>query len=199
MPPPRTRSNSSVPVRILVFSPEVISLSCTAPDDAAPLELTLEVTDADGEIAPWFDDYWWTELINTWGDRTVTIHIAPTLLALQHMVVLHHLDMVCRVAPRWRIVGHGYRDDLDGVDSIAALVKSAYHEIRMIDRPRPGIGIATRKLEGAGLDELFGQVRREQQKLDRTTPTLVRVPSPEPPASRDGPTVPDEQSTARTQ
>lgn len=190
----RRRQPPSAPHRVEV--PFTGDGGFEVPEDDAPLELTLEVTDADGEIAPWFDDHWWTELINTWADRIATIHIAPTPFALQHIVVLHHLEMLCRVAPRWRIVGHGYRDDLDGADSIAALVKSAYHEIRIIDRPRPGMGIATRKLEGAGLDELFGQVRREQQRLDRTTPTLVRVPSTEPPASQDGRTVVDKQGTA---
>jgi len=190
----RRRQPPSAPHRVEV--PFTGDGGFEAPAEDAPLELTLEVTNAEGEIAPWFDDFWWTELINTWGDRCVTIHIAPTPLALQHMVVLHHLEMLCRVARQWRIVGHGYRDDLDDADSIAALVKSAYHEIRIIDRPRPGFGIATRRLEGAGLDELFGQVRREQQRLDRMTPTLVRVPSTEPAPSHEGLTVEDKQDKA---
>ncbi len=150
------------------------------PDDETPTEIALEVTDADGNTAPWFDDFWWTDLIDRWGDRKMTFHIAPTRLALLHMVVLHHLDMLYRVAPLWRVVGHAYRDDLRDADDIASLVKSTYHEVRITDQERPGAIRSDRTLAGPPLEEFFGQIRREQQRVGRTTPIMVRVPPSDP-------------------
>ncbi|MCH9002498.1 MAG: hypothetical protein IIC02_07975, partial [Planctomycetes bacterium] len=143
----------------------------------ASLELTLETTDADGEIAIWFDDRWWTEIIDRFGEKKLTIHIAPTPAALLHSVVLYHLDMIYRVAPQWRVVGHAYRNDLCDANAVAALARSAYHEVRFFDQDRPGSMRSDRCLMGVPLDQLFGQIRREQTRLGRTAPVLVRVPA----------------------
>ncbi|MCH8150689.1 MAG: hypothetical protein IH987_22410 [Planctomycetes bacterium] len=143
----------------------------------ASLELTLETTDADGEIATWFDDSWWTEIIDRFGEKKLTIHIAPTPGALLHLVILYHLDMIYRVAPQWRVVGHAYRNDLDDSNAVAKLAKGAYHEVRFFDQDRPGTMRSDRGLTGLPLDELFGQIRHEQTRLGRTAPVLVRVPS----------------------
>ena len=40
---------------------------------SGPIELTVEVTDADGEPADWLDDLWWTSLIERWGDDALTV------------------------------------------------------------------------------------------------------------------------------
>ena len=141
------------------------------------LELTLETTDADGEIAPWFDDFWWTGIIDRFGEKKLTIHIAPTPGSLLHLVVLYHLDMIYRVAPQWRVVGHAYRNDLSDSNAVATLAKGAYHEVRFFDQDRPGTMRSDRGLMGIRLDELFGQIRQVQTRLGRTTPVLVRVPS----------------------
>ena len=142
----------------------------------APVELALQLTDADGEIAAWFDDYWWAEILERFGDEKLTIHIEPTPSALLHAVVLFHLDMIYRVAPPWRVVGHAYRSDLCDTNAVEALAKSAYHEVRFFDQDRPGTARSDRCLMGVPLEELFGQIRREQTQLDRTAPVLVRVP-----------------------
>ncbi len=169
------RQAPAAPCRLTIGVDADGSLGDIAP--GASLELTLETTDADGEIATWFDDCWWTEFIDRFGEKKLTIHIAPTPAALLHVVVLYHLDMIYRVAPQWRVVGHAYRHDLCDAKAVAALARSAYHEVRFFDQDRPGTMRSDRCLMGAGLDEIFGQIRREQTRLDRTTPVLVRVPS----------------------
>ncbi len=171
----RRRQAPAVPHRLTIG----VGADGTLDDIAAgaSLELTLETTDADGEIATWFDDCWWTGIIDRFGDEKLTIHIAPTPAALLHSVVLYHLDMIYRVAPQWRVVGHAYRNDLCDANAVVALGKSAYHEVRFFDQDRPGTMRSDRCLMGVPLDELFGQIRREQTRLDRTAPVLVRVPS----------------------
>ncbi|MHC4696143.1 MAG: hypothetical protein ACYTFA_05300 [Planctomycetota bacterium] len=143
-----------------------------------PIELTIEATNLDGDLAPWFDDYWWIELIERWGDQPVTLHIAPTPDAVAHPVVLHQMEMVSRVASRWRMVGHGYRGDISTDDAIELLAASPYHEVRFIDQGRPDGPIPARRGRfDLAIEDLFGRIRREQIRIGATRPVLVRLPS----------------------
>lgn len=143
----------------------------------APSDLTIEATNEDGEAAEWFDDTWWTGVVRSWGDADVTLHVAPTPGALLHPIVLHHLEMVGRVLPRWRIVGHAYRDDVVTDEAIEMLVQSPYHEVRFVDRPRPTEPLSDRCDLAPPLEELFGRIRCEQSHLTATRPILVRLPA----------------------
>ncbi|MCH7885239.1 MAG: hypothetical protein IIC01_08320 [Planctomycetes bacterium] len=141
-----------------------------------PIELAVEVTDPDGKLADWFDDNWWTEVLQRWGDDPVTLRMAPTPQALLHPTVLHHLEMLRRVAPRWRIVGHAYVGDVASDEAVATAAGSAYHEIRFLDRPRPGASASDRADWQLPLAELFGRIRQAQIEMNATAPILVRLP-----------------------
>lgn len=144
---------------------------------ASPAEVTLEVTNAEGELAPWFNDFWWTEIIQRWGDEPLTIHIAPTPAALMHVVVLYQLEMVRRVAPTWRLVGHGFRDDLALDDAMAQAACAPFDEIRIIDATRRATTPADRCTFDAPIGEIFANIRREQNRIGAARPILVRLPS----------------------
>lgn len=145
---------------------------------AGPKELTIEATNDEGELAVWFDDYWWTDLIERWGYDPVTLHLAATSAALTHPVVLHQMEMVCRVAPRWRMVGHAYRTDISSDDSIELLAASPYHEVRFIDEARPGgPALSSPGRVDLPIEELFGRIRTEQIRIGATRPVMVRLPS----------------------
>ena len=146
-------------------------------DVAAPFELTLEATNADGELATWFEDSWWTDVIERWGDDSITVHIAPSPAALLHMVVVHQLEMIRRVAPTWRIVGHVYRDDLVDDDAIERLVLSPYDEVRVLDKTRHNPAPSDRCSMDTPLNEIFGRLRREQARVGTARPILVRLPA----------------------
>lgn len=143
----------------------------------APTDLTVEATNADREPAEWFDDVWWTALIELWGNAALTLHIAPTPAALLHPVVLHQIEMVSRVAPRWRIVGHAYRDEVITDDAVEALARSPYHEVRFIDQGTPSARQGDRCDWAPTLQELFGRIRREQSRRRAVRPILVRLPA----------------------
>lgn len=143
----------------------------------APTDLTIEATNDDGEVAEWFDDTWWTGVVRSWGDAAVTLHVAPTPGALLHPIVLHHMEMVGRILPRWRIVGHAYRDDVVTDDAIEMLARSPYHEVQFLDRPRPTEPLSDRCDLAPPLEELFGRIRCKQLHLATTRPILVRLPA----------------------
>jgi len=145
--------------------------------EAPPSELWLDATDADGEVASWFDDGWWTEVITRWGDAALTIHISPTPAALLHPVVLYGVEMVRRVAARWRIVGHAFAEEVCLDSTVEAIARSPYHEVRFIDTPRPDTPPAARIDPPFPVEELMSRVRREQMAARRTWPILVRVAS----------------------
>jgi hypothetical protein len=141
-------------------------------------EVILEVTDADGELAAWFNDFWWTERIQQWGDQPFTIHIAPTPAALLHVVVLHQLEMIRRVVPTWRLIGHGYRDDVVSGDAVAQAAAAPYDELRIIDAARRSSAPLDQCTSDAPLGEIFARIRREQQRIAAVRPILIRLPSP---------------------
>ena len=142
----------------------------------APVELIIEATNAAGELAGWFSDYWWTEVIQRWGEEPVTVHIAPTPSALLHPVMLNKLEMLRRVASRWRVVGHTYASEVATDDAIESLATSPYDEVRFIDQPRPGVLPDRRRWE-LPLGELFGCIRRAQERAGTVRPILTRLPS----------------------
>ena len=147
---------------------------------SGPIELTVEVTDADGEPAVWFDDQWWTTLIERWADEPLTVHIAPTPTALLHPLTLYQLEMLRRVVPGWRIVGHAYADDVTSDDDVQLLAASAYDQVRFLDSPRSDPPQSDRCRSRSSIEELFGRIRREQARLGVSRPTLVRLPSTAP-------------------
>lgn len=142
-----------------------------------PLELTIEATGEDMELASWLVDEWWTELIQVLADSQVTVHVAPTPGALLNPVVLYQLEMLRRVSPNWRLVGHAFTDDVATDAAVSDLVRSPYHEVRFADDPRPDAGPVDRRSWKPSIDKLFGQIRQQQTRLGRTTPILVRLPS----------------------
>jgi hypothetical protein len=163
------------PVRILVAFGGDGKLP---PEDASgPVELTIEATDSDLDFAPWLTDEWWAEVIQRWGDRPAAVHVAPAPAALLHPVLLYQLAMLRRVTPTWRLVGHGYVDDVVTDEAVTALAGSPYHEVRFTEQYRPGVPAPERRSWTVALEELFGRIRKEQMRIGAFTPILVRLPS----------------------
>ena len=142
-----------------------------------PVDLYLETTDSGGELADWFHDEWWTDLLSRWAQTSITIYIETTPNALLHPVVIYEAEMLYRLAPHWRLVGHVYRDDVGNDDDVATLASSAYHEVRFIDEERPLRRINNRFVDVVKLEELFGRIRKEQARIHATRPALVRLPA----------------------
>jgi hypothetical protein len=142
-----------------------------------PAELSLSVTDRDGALADWMDDEWWTAALKRWGDEPVTVQIEPTPTALIHPVVLHYVEMLHRVAPHWRVVGHAFVDDIATDDEVSLLAGSAYHEVRITDRPRNPRPESDRAAMHPPIERLFARIRTQQNRLRTSTPVLVRSPS----------------------
>ena len=145
---------------------------------AGSIELAIEATNLEGELADWLDDTWWGVILERWWDRSVTIRLAPTPRALLHPVVLHQCEMVRRVSAGWRLIAHAYNDDILTDDDVSTLSDSPYHEVRFIDQPRPGSTCPECAEARAALPVLFNQIRAAQSRKKITTPILVRLPSP---------------------
>jgi len=144
-----------------------------------PILMTVEPTDAHGDLSPWFDEDWWTEAITRYGNAKVTVHIAPTPGALLDPVVLNHMITLRRVMPSWRLVGHAFRDDILTDAELESAATSLYHELRGLDADRQRntgrAGVVSRR----SLGELFTTIRRVQAQYNITRPVLVRLPAPE--------------------
>ena len=149
---------------------------CGPPDGGVPGELHLEATDKNGEVAQWFDDHWWLEALGRWQDHPLAVHILPTPGALLHPDVMHHVEMLYRVALRWRRIGHCYLDDVVTDKDVRLLAISSYNEVRVIDSFRPDTGKSGAELRGVKVDRLVGRVMREQASAGATRPLLIRVP-----------------------
>ncbi len=169
------RQSPALPVQIVATFADGYRITDTAPADA--VELLVEPTNANGAFAQWLDDAWWTAIIQRWADDPVTVHIAPTFSALCHPIVLHQIEMIRRVVPGWRTIGHVYRTDLATDDCVAAVASSPYHEVRFIDARRPGILRTGRIDTDQPLEVLFRRIRNEQNRTGATTPILTRVPA----------------------
>lgn len=151
--------------------------------EPGPIDLQIEATITRDETAPWYRDEWWTEVISYLSALDIAVHFMPTPGAIVHPVVLHHVNMIRRVVPLWRVVGHAYRDDLTLDHDIDALANSLFHEIRVIDARRPGAPASDRGVTDIGVDELFGRIRRTC-RLPRH-PVLIRLAAEETGPRRD--------------
>ncbi len=171
----RTRKAPREPVRVVATFCDGGSLKVEA--SSAPVEVVVEATDAAGELAEWLDDHWWTRWITPLGENAVTVRLAPTPGALLHPVVLHHMEMLRRVVPGWRIVGHAHLEDVFTDDDIGALAQSGYHEIRFIDGPRRKVPSSDRGPWRRPFEELFGHIRQVQADAGVATPILIRLPA----------------------
>ena len=145
-----------------------------------PAEITIEATDAHAALALWLNDAWCLDILKRWADEPLAIHVAPTPGAVLHPVVLHLVEMVRRVAPRWRLVGHMHVEDVRTQGEIEKLASSMFHEVRFIDAARRD-GMRddrTNRTDGAvrPIAELLGLLRAEQIRFATTTPVWVRVP-----------------------
>lgn len=148
------------------------------PDSApAPTDLYLEATEPSGEVAVWFDDAWWMGALARWGDDSVRIHLLPSRGALLNPVVIHHMSMLLRVAPNWRLIGYGYADDLAEDAVIERIACSPYHEVRMKDGREAGKSKNGNGRRPVRIEDLFSAVRRAQRRLGATRPALTRVTS----------------------
>lgn len=141
------------------------------------VQLIVEATNIDGELAEWFDAHWWSEAIEVWADSQVLVQIEPTPNALLHPVTLQHIEMLRRVVPHWRIVGLGFRDDIATDDAVVTVAHSLYDEVRIEDADRRPRGQGDRMLHHRRIEDLFAAIRREQTRVGRTRPVLVRLPS----------------------
>lgn len=174
-----------VPRRQPPNRPEEIVIRCESrgelPEVAVerPILLTVESTEANGDLSPWFDEDWWTEVISRYGNGRVTVHIAPTPGALLDPVVLNHMITLRRVMPSWRLVGHAFRDDLLTDSELESAATSLYHELRVLDADRKDSAGREGVLSRRSLGELFTTIRRVQAQYNITRPVLVRLPAPE--------------------
>jgi hypothetical protein len=161
-----------------------------------PSELSLEATGPSGEPAAWLDDYLWVDLLRAWGETPLAIRILPTPHALLHPVVLHQVNMLRRVAPRWRISAHCYVGDLAPEGHIAQAALSPYHEIHLLDQPAPHHATTAHALR---MEDAVARLRRVQVANQRNTPILAcarRAESAPGPASVARPATPRVAQTA---
>jgi hypothetical protein len=147
---------------------------------SGPVELTVEVTDGEGRPADWLDDGWWTTAIERWGEDTITVHIAPTPDALLHPLTLHQLEMLRRVAPRWRLVGHIFAESVNSESDVGLIAASPYDQVRFLDSSCSPQARSNGERPGPLVEEILGKIRREQAELGVTRPVLVRLPSSKP-------------------
>ncbi len=103
---------------------------------AKPLELCIEATDTEGNVVPWLTDEWWIRTHAFCKDRTVTVVILPTPRSLLDTVVLYQLEMVRRIAPKWRILGYARAMDARAEPNVELWVNTPYDEIRFCELVR---------------------------------------------------------------
>ncbi len=141
----------------------------------SPTDLLIEATHPSGGIALWFDDLWWTESLQRWGQLPLAVHILPSEAALLHPVVLHEAAMVGRLAPRWRVTGNGYSSEIIGDAAVETLATSPYHEVRLLDSIRPAKASSAPLRHALRIEDLFSRVRRIERDRGATRPVLVRA------------------------
>ena len=163
----------------LCGSPLSVLVSAGLETATPPAELHLEATDETGEAADWFNDYWWMETLECWQHSKLAVHILPTPRALLHPIVIHQIEMLYRIVPQWRRVGHCYVDDVTSERDMRLLALSSYDEVRVVDAFRPGTGRSEAELREIKVERLIAQVMRMQSSLGATRPLLVRIPPPQ--------------------
>jgi hypothetical protein len=139
-------------------------------DGDAPQEIHLEATNTDAEAAPWLDDYFWMELIQRWSDAPISVHFQPTKGSLLHGIIIHQLNMLRRVVPHWRLIGHCYLSDLEAEGVIEQTAVTVYHEIHVIDGRRPGAVDSRHPLR---VEDAVATMRKVQRANKRNTPIIV--------------------------
>lgn len=149
------------------------------PEEATPgpVELCIEATNDEGALAEWCGDDWWAIVLQRWGDDEVTLRVEPTPGAMFHPILRYQMEMLRRVAPRWRLLGHMFRDDVVDDETFAILATAPYHEVCVFDDRRPSVVDAPRKAFVASCAELFARVRERQNKAGLTSPVMVRLPA----------------------
>jgi len=141
--------------------------------DQTHIDLVLEVTDVLGEPAAWFDDFWWVDALTLYKDKLVTIHIAPTPKALFNPAVLHQMEMLRRVEKHWKAIGYAYANDFPA-QAVTVLVQAPYHEIRIIEAPRPLVEGLTGDEEALPLDDVMARYDAYCVDSERS-PILTRL------------------------
>jgi hypothetical protein len=144
-------------------------------EDDAPDEIKVHLTNENGELGEWVTDQWWSQFLRMWGHAPLTVKIAPTPAALLNPIVLYQIEMLHRVAPRWRLIGYAYADEVRDSEDVEAIAQSAYHEIRFLDRPRPGSARAPSSGNVRSIEGLLADIRRVQAEVGATRPILVRL------------------------
>jgi len=158
---------------------EILALHESAPDLSivpfgSRVELSIEATAADGSLAPWLDDDWWTTVLGRWPDRGVNIQIAPTPEAILHPILLYQLEMVRRVATEWCVIGYAHLVELQAEDALQQAARSPYHEIRVID-PELDLPTGASSEPVPVIERLFDSIREKQVALGVCQPRLVRL------------------------
>ncbi len=147
-------------------------------DGDVPQEIHLEATNNDADAAPWLDDYFWMELMQRWSDAPVSVHFQATKGSLLHGVIIHQLNMLRRVVPHWRLIGHCYLSDLEAEGVIEQAAVTVYHEIHVIDGRRPGAADSRHPMR---IEDAIATMRKVQRANKRNTPIVVcRRPEAQP-------------------
>lgn len=146
---------------------------CLEIEPNGAIELCIETTDAQGILVPWLTDEWWIRTHSVCKDRIVTVIILPTPGGVLDSVVIYQLEMVRRIAPKWRIIGYALGEDAGKEPQLDRWITTPYDEIRFCEKSacpsNNGISEAARVLV-AQADEL--------PRRNGTHRTLVRmVPS----------------------
>ncbi len=143
---------------------------CLEVEPDKPIELCIEATDAEGKLVPWLTDEWWIRTHSFCKDRTVTIVILPTTRSLLDSVVLYQLEMVRRIAPKWRIIGYAYATDTKSESDAEKWASTPYDEIRFCENNAvPQNGTVERAMALAAQAAALPQKHGQQHALLRMT------------------------------
>jgi hypothetical protein len=179
----RRKPGAGDQIRIASTSTEAIAADPANP----PCEIVLEATTSSGEPAAWLDDYFWVALLQAWSHVSLTVRFAATPRALLNPVVMHHANMLRRVATNWRVVGLCHVHDLEPEGAVTQIAQSPYHEIHIVDEPRGG---ESRPAHALRIDDAVARIRRVQVANGRTMPIILcaRQPRPQPSVQPAAPT-----------
>ena len=167
-----TRRRPTGDSRLEVRFDEVLAVGIAA--DGPPAEVLIHATNSEGEIAPWLTDEWWMEMVGRWADEPLVVQVMPTPGALLHSVVLAQVEMLRRVAPAWRLIGHAHVAELHSEESVRLVAASPYHEIR-VPAESPPTDAKSPSQRPARIEQVFSRIRERQQELGATKPILIRL------------------------
>ncbi len=146
---------------------------CIEVEPDKPIELCIEATDAEGKLVPWLTDEWWIRTHSFCKDRTVTIVILPTTRSLLDSVVLYQLEMVRRIAPKWRIIGYAYATDTKSETNAEAWANTPYDEIRFCENKAvPKNGTVERAMALAAQAAALPHAQSQRHAILRMTPMM---------------------------